>query len=391
VFEDDDCSADADCEDIFGGFICTCKDGFLGDGKVCKDIDECASNSTQCHEHSTCKNYAGTYKCECDEGYEGDDKSCTEIDECQIGTPCKNGATCTDKLAAVQCTCAPGWRGESCAENINECAEKTFKCVENSKCKDTAGSYDCECDAGYEKKDGECTEIDECATKPCKHGSACLDEFLGFTCTCVRGWRGETCEEVDDNLQSASKKTESSGTGTAVGLVAGVAAAIVVIIIVVVAAFIILRHKQANITVVPSTIVPKKVKSGAPKSMEPVFAEPKIEPAKPESDIEEVSFIGVVTDEEVEDEIASLQEYTGTAGNETLTLGQRVVAHGYQTGVIKYIGELKSMPSMNGVTYIGIKLDKPEGSGDGTVNGVRYFDCERFCSVFVTPHTVKAI
>jgi len=54
-----------------------------------------------------------------------------------------------------------------------------------------------------------------------------------------------------------------------------------------------------------------------------------------------------------------------------------------------YIGELKNMPSMKGMTYMGIKLDRPEGSGDGTVNGVHYFDCDPFCSVFITPHAVK--
>jgi len=427
-----DCDKGATCENTVGSFTCTCNDGYRGNGKVCGDINECGDvpedstrckakntictnlpgsyacpckpgyrddgkgcenfnqceNKNLCHEHASCIDYIGRYECLCDKGYAGDGKSCTEIDECKVGTPCKNGAACQNdpsRPGEVVCTCTKGWTGKHCEVNINECAEKTFTCVENSICKDTPGSYDCECNAGYEKKDGKCTEIDECATKPCKHGSDCVDEFRGFKCTCVRGWRGETCEEVDDNLQSASKKTDSSGTAMSVGVVAGVAAAIVVIIIVVVAAFIILRRKQATPTVTPRAIVPDKVKSDAPKPMQPVF----MEPAKPESDIQEVS-VGVVTGEEVGD-IVSLQEYIDAAGNDTLKLGQRVVAHGYQSGVIKYIGELKSMPAMNGVTYIGIKLDKPEGSGNGTVNGVRYFDCEPFCSVFVTPHTVKAI
>merc|ERR1712139_6009 len=85
----------------------------------------------------------------------------------------------------------------------------------------------------------------------------------------------------------------------------------------------------------------------------------------------------------------SRTEHVGEGNDASLTLGQRVSAHGYQSGVIMYIGELNSMPSMKGVTYIGIKLDKPEGSGDGTVNGVRYFECKPFCSVFVTPHAVQ--
>lgn len=86
----------------------------------------------------------------------------------------------------------------------------------------------------------------------------------------------------------------------------------------------------------------------------------------------------------------SRSEHVGKDGD-TLKLGQRVVAHGYQSGVVMYIGELESMPSMKGMTYIGIKLDKPEGSGDGKVNGVRYFECDPFCSVFVTPHAVKQV
>jgi len=85
----------------------------------------------------------------------------------------------------------------------------------------------------------------------------------------------------------------------------------------------------------------------------------------------------------------SRTEHVGEGNDASLKLGQRVNAHGYQSGVIMYIGELNSMPSMKGVTYIGIKLDKAEGSGDGSVNGVRYFECDPFCSVFVTPHAVQ--
>ena len=53
-----------------------------------------------------------------------------------------------------------------------------------------------------------------------------------------------------------------------------------------------------------------------------------------------------------------------------------------------YIGELEGMPTMLGIIYIGIKLDKPEGSGDGTVKGIRYFDCEPLHSAFLNTHAV---
>merc|ERR1712227_840315 len=107
------------------------------------------------------------------------------------------------------------------------------------------------------------------------------------------------------------------------------------------------------------------------------------------ADAEVVTEAKVVDSPTKEAHPKSRTEHVGEGNDASLKLGQRVIAHDYQTGVIMYIGELHSMPSMKGVTYIGIKLDKPEGSGDGTVNGVRYFECDPFCSVFVTPHAVQ--
>merc|ERR1712019_50214 len=284
------------------------------------------------------------------------------------------------------CTCTEGWTGDHCEVNIDECEQKTFTCVKNSVCKDTDGSYECECEAGYEKKDGECTEIDECATKPCKHGSACTDGFLKFTCDCVRGWHGITCEEVDDDLQSASKKTETSGTSTAIGLVGGIVAAIVIIVIAVIVACVVLARKKTTTTVAPFAPVPEHYKTvEAPEKYKPSFTE------KEEETHEEEEVVASEPVTEPQPEGArpqSLSQHASSAGGEPLKLGQRVVAHGYQAGVIMYIGELKNMPSMRGMVYLGIKLDVAEGSGDGSVNGVRYFDCDPFCSVFVTPHAV---
>merc|ERR1712032_1710090 len=48
----------------------------------------------------------------------------------------------------------------------------------------------------------------------------------------------------------------------------------------------------------------------------------------------------------------SRTEHVGEVNDASLTLGQRVSAHGYQSGVIMYIGELNSMPSMKGVRSI---------------------------------------
>ncbi|XP_069773131.1 nidogen-2 isoform X2 [Narcine bancroftii] len=50
--------------------ICTCSQGYEGDGKVCTDIDECADgNSHGCGENTDCINVPGSYACECKQGY----------------------------------------------------------------------------------------------------------------------------------------------------------------------------------------------------------------------------------------------------------------------------------------------------------------------------------
>jgi len=41
------------------------------------DIDECATNSSNCSSLATCENVAGSYKCACIAGYTGDGFNCT--------------------------------------------------------------------------------------------------------------------------------------------------------------------------------------------------------------------------------------------------------------------------------------------------------------------------
>lgn len=33
---ENDCSENAECTDTFGGFVCTCFNGYQGDGKTCQ-------------------------------------------------------------------------------------------------------------------------------------------------------------------------------------------------------------------------------------------------------------------------------------------------------------------------------------------------------------------
>ena len=71
------CSSDAKCEIGSNGARCICKEGFLGNGEHCFDIDECDLNiATECDPLANCHNTPGSYTCSCPVGYEGDGAIC---------------------------------------------------------------------------------------------------------------------------------------------------------------------------------------------------------------------------------------------------------------------------------------------------------------------------
>lgn len=104
---------------------------------------------------------------------------------------------------------------------------------------------------------------------------------------------------------------------------------------------------------------------------EPVVA-PEPEPKKP-----------------AENQVVSEESITNSAGAK-LTLGARVKANGYQEGVVRYIGDLQDV-ALSGIKYIGVELDQPEGSGDGSISGHRYFSCDDFHALFTTVQFVEPL
>ena len=51
----------------------------------CNDIDECMDTVNQCSENAKCNNTFGSYTCTCKEGFTGNGKLCTDVDECDEG------------------------------------------------------------------------------------------------------------------------------------------------------------------------------------------------------------------------------------------------------------------------------------------------------------------
>jgi hypothetical protein len=59
-------------------------------------------------------------------------------------------------------------------------------------------------------------------------------------------------------------------------------------------------------------------------------------------------------------------------------VGDRVLVAGTKAGVIEYLGETKFAKGL----WAGVKLDEAGGKNDGSVGGVKYFDCQPLHGVF---------
>jgi hypothetical protein len=209
------CDKNATCENVpEGSFTCKCKKGYQGDGVTCKEVDECALNTDDCDANAKCNNTEGGYSCQCNSGFSGDGKSCADIDECKSSAAtCHPDANCANTVGSFTCQCKVGFTGNGYATgtgdnvgclNIDEC-KGTFSCPVNTRCRDTRGGdpgYICECEQGTAVKDGKCVPLCEIAladkTKCGDHARCHIDITGEAVCTdCESGYKGTgtNCEK----------------------------------------------------------------------------------------------------------------------------------------------------------------------------------------------------
>uniref|UniRef100_A0A8C6R654 CAP-GLY domain containing linker protein 1 n=1 Tax=Nannospalax galili TaxID=1026970 RepID=A0A8C6R654_NANGA len=84
----------------------------------------------------------------------------------------------------------------------------------------------------------------------------------------------------------------------------------------------------------------------------------------------------------------SSEKTSGTPSSETqeefvddFRVGERVWVNGNKPGFIQFLGETQFAPGQ----WAGIVLDEPIGKNDGSVAGVRYFQCEPLKGIFTRP------
>ncbi|XP_070712165.1 CAP-Gly domain-containing linker protein 1 isoform X2 [Pempheris klunzingeri] len=71
----------------------------------------------------------------------------------------------------------------------------------------------------------------------------------------------------------------------------------------------------------------------------------------------------------------------GQSSGESFQTGERVWVNGNKPGYIQFLGETQFAPGQ----WAGIVLDEPIGKNDGSVAGVRYFQCEALRGIFTRP------
>ena len=71
-------------------------------------------------------------------------------------------------------------------------------------CTDAVNGFTCECVNGY---DGDTcdNDIDDCADVPCMNGGTCFDGVASFTCECATGYGGEVCDTCDTGYALGSE------------------------------------------------------------------------------------------------------------------------------------------------------------------------------------------
>jgi hypothetical protein len=176
------CDMNADCADLMTKVTCTCKDGYIGDGHTCTDVDECLTLNGGCDAHATCKNTPGSRQCACKAGWMGNGLTCADVDECATANGgCDANAVCANTAGGRTCTCKPGFVGDgvTCA---NPCATNNGGCGVNETCsvvgQGAGQAVSCACKPGYKPDDvhGGCY-ADACAV----NNGGCGANFTCFS------------------------------------------------------------------------------------------------------------------------------------------------------------------------------------------------------------------
>ena len=190
------------CENcvITPGWNCTSLPG----GDVCQNLDECVTNSHNCHAHAMCQDTLGSFLCVCKANWFGDGLECTSC--------VNNSESRVNSTTQGDCSCRSGFKQQalsttsnassfqysfSCLE-VDECVEGNGGCGFGMTCQNTEGSFRCSCMSNYVQVDDNITlgtfhcedrnECDDPALNNCDANARCNNTVGSFACQCNSGY-----------------------------------------------------------------------------------------------------------------------------------------------------------------------------------------------------------
>ncbi|XP_061766911.1 fibrillin-2 isoform X2 [Nerophis ophidion] len=203
---------DTECINIPGSYSCVCKRGYYLSETQCVDLNECETGTDECSDFAQCDNTMGSYFCFCLMGFTGDGKKCSDFDECQVlNGGCHNVSSCTNTAGSFICACPFGMEGNGFeCQDVNECEQNStlvHNCSIQAFCRNTYGSYLCQCQDGYQGDGFVCKDIDECQEDTtCSTNMTCRNTIGSYTCLCIVGlvYDMGTCVNEDTCLNPSS-------------------------------------------------------------------------------------------------------------------------------------------------------------------------------------------
>ncbi|XP_046864158.1 neurogenic locus notch homolog protein 1-like [Xenia sp. Carnegie-2017] len=175
--------------------------------KTCRDISRGLKCSERCIPG-----------CQCPKGSYLDDKNhCVPMKKCPCffeGIYYKAGESV--KVGRCKtCTCN---RGAMTCVDDRKCSSKSpcesFPCKNDGGCREEGDTFTCFCINGYEGKTCEELPPSSCDSRPCKNNGICTSNGDAFSCECAVGFEGHTCEVLN---ACAREPCKNEGVCTTVG------------------------------------------------------------------------------------------------------------------------------------------------------------------------------
>ncbi|XP_042211424.1 signal peptide, CUB and EGF-like domain-containing protein 1 isoform X2 [Homarus americanus] len=152
--------------------------------------DVCKTGRHRCDRHAVCKSFKRFHRCSCKKGWEGNGRNCKDLDECRL----RNGGCvhlCTNSPGNYTCSCYPGFlpdpQDSHNCQDVDECGVDNGGCQHD--CLNTIGSFSCSCRDGHTlTTDGlSCIASASCATLRCDQ-HCLLSAGGGPSCGCREGY-----------------------------------------------------------------------------------------------------------------------------------------------------------------------------------------------------------